>query len=246
MSDFQKGTPRAKTMLNDYNQPHPETEQPMPGGKFNGAMRFEQKGNGKIVLRLHDGVWTTEKKTTREVELDYMERGALFDAVLQAADEKSPFASVNIPVNQKGWVRGPTGSKPTDTPINMCNLIVSREPDGRVSLEYVKNDYRFKVVFRLKNVASYKIKMPDGTVKDDVGMPSRSSARSWSNWHAPLLNQMEREAWTPRETKPFNGGGQGGGNGGGQWQQRNNGSNGGNGGNGGNKPIEEEFDTIEW
>lgn len=245
MAEYQKGTPRAKTILNDYMQPHPETEQPVQGAKHNGALRFEQKANGRIVLRVYDNVWSDQKKTTREVELDYNERGTLFEAVRQASDEKCSFASVNIPINQRGWMRTATGNKLTDDPINMCNLIVSREPDGRVSLEYVKADFRFKVLFRLKNCASWKIKTVTGEIKDDAGLPSRASARTWCNFHETLLNDMERAVWTPRVTNAGGAGGQGGAGGGQQWQPRNNGGAA-NAGNGASKPVEEAFDEIDW
>lgn len=243
-----QGQTRPKTILNDYAQPHPETEQPLPGAKHNGALRFEQKINGEIVLRVFDNVWNDQKRVTREVSVNYNERGAIFDAVRLAADMSTPFVSAQIPVNQNAWVRGSDGkSKRTDEPVNQCNIIVSRDDKGRVSLTYQKGDYSFKTVFRLHNAASYKVKTPDGQVIEDFGMPSRSSARTWCNFHEQLLNDMERASWQPRVSN--NGGGNnnnGGGNN--NWQNRNNnnGNGGGNGGGSMNQATQDFDDDVIW
>lgn len=258
MSDFQRpqNQSRPKTMLNDYTQPHPETEQPLQGAKHNGALRFEQKINGDIVLRVFDGIWSQEKRVTREVMLNYNERGVLFDTIRQAADMSTPFSSAQLPINQNAWVRGNDGkSKRTDEPVNSCNFIISRDEKGRVTLTYQKGDYSFKTVFRMANVAAMRVKNPDGTTTEDFGMPSRASARAWCNFHEELLNDLEWKSWKPKGGNNANaGGGQGGGNN--NWQNRGGNNNGGGnsggnagGGNGGgsmNATTQEFDDDIEW
>lgn len=248
-----QGQTRPKTILNDYTQPHPETEQPLPGAKHNGALRFEQKINGEVVLRVYDNIWNDQKRVTREVSVNYNERGAIFDAVRTAADMSIPFVSAQIPINQNAWVRGSDGkSKRTDEPVNQCNLIVSRDDKGRISLTYQKGDYSFKCVFRLHNAASYKVKLPDGSVIEDFGMPSRSSARTWCNFHEPLLNSMELATWQPRQSNNNNNNNNAGGNN--NWNRNNNagGNGGGNqgGGNSGggsmNQTTQDFDDDVVW
>lgn len=250
MSDFQRpqNQARPKTMLNDYAQPHPETEQPLQGAKHNGALRFEQKINGDIVLRVYDNIWSDQKRQIREVTMNYNERGVLFDTVRQAADLSNPFASAQLPINQHSWVRENGQSKRTAEPVNSCNFIVSRDEKGRVTLTYQKGDFSFKTVFRMANVAAMRVKNADGTTTEDYGMPSRSSARSWCNFHEELLNDMEFKAWKPRGNAANNANGAGAANNN-SWQNRgNNNAGGGNTGGGGSMAaVTTEFDDdVEW
>lgn len=247
-----QGQTRPKTILNDYGQPHPETEQPLQGARYNGAMRFEQKISGEIVLRCFDNIFNANgpKAPPREVSLNYNERGVLFDTIRSAANLKEEFVSAQIPINQKAWIREGGASKLTPEPVNNCNLIVSRDDKGRVSLTYQKGDYSFKVVFRLHNAPAIRVKLADGSAIEDFGAPSRSSARIWCNWHEAKLNEMEQAAWKPREPKN---GGAGGGNGGNQsWKNNNSGgNNSGNGGNNGgggsmNQTTEDFDDDVNW
>lgn len=240
-----QATPRAKTILNDYSQPHPETEKPVEGAKRNGQLRFEQKANGKIVLRVYDNVWNENAKpVTREAELNYSERGAIFDAVRQAAEKNTDFASLIIPVNQRQWMRTNGINKLSDEPINVCNFIITRREDGRISLTYQKADFKFETVFRLANVDAFKKRTKTGEIIEDRGAPSQASARSWCTFHEPTLNDMEKAAWKPKENKNnnnFQNNNNGGGNNNGGWQKTNTGGNGGNG-----AAVEESFEEIDW
>lgn len=247
MANFPAPTPRPKTVLNDYGQPHPETEQPVQGARYNGALRFEQKSNGDIVLRCYDNVFSQggEKRQIREVTLNYNERGVLFDYVRQAADMSVQFSSAQLPINQTGWLRENGQSKPTPEPVNMCNFIIGRDDKGRVSLTYQKGDFSFKTVFRMHNVPSVRYKTTGGEVVEDFGGPSRSSARTWCNFHEPLLNKMYIDVWKPKEPKGGNGAGNN------NWNKPNNNNGGGNNGSsnsgGSMNATTEEFDTeLDW
>lgn len=240
----QQGNTRAKTIFNDYTQPHPETEQPLQGARNNGQLRFEQKVNNAWVLRVYDNVWNDQKRITREVEVNYNERGNIFDAVRQAADMSVDFVQACIPINQKGWVRGPDGkTKPSDEPINQCNIIIARDEKNRVTMTYQKADYKFTTVFRLHNAPAWKMRGKDGNVYEDFGAPSRAAARSWCNFHEQAMNTLSISTYVPRAPKT-----PAGGNGGGGWNNNgggNGGNSGGNGGGGMNQMTQDFDDTIE-
>lgn len=238
-NQFQKQS-RAKTLLNDYLQPHPETEQPFQGSKYNGQMRWEQKNNGDVVLRMYDGVYNpNQKNIVREVTMNYNERGVLFDTIRQAADIVQPFSTAQLPINQKVWTRENGQNKISDEPVNVCNFIITRDDKGRVTMTYQKGDYTFKTIFRLHNVAALRFKNAAGEVTEDYGFPSRASARTWCNFHESILNEMEMNAWKPRGGNNNQNNNNGGNN-----FNRNN--NGGNNGGSMNQTTTEYDEDIDW
>lgn len=251
MSNF-NGTPtnqRKKTIINDYRQPHPTTEEPMPGGKYPAQLMFDQKNNGEIVMKISDGIFGEQKSNHKEVPLDYMHRGILFEAIMEAATDPQ-FTQKSIAVRWKQFVFQQGGGRMSDQPILQCNLIVARGQDGRIMLGYVKGEYKAQFFFKGPKDTVVYIKSQDGNRSEDVGVMSRWSAKSWVNFHRPLLDRMDTEGWTPPKPKNNtnnNGGGFGGGNnnrgnGGGNSYNGNNG----NGGGGNNMPETDDFDNLNF
>lgn len=233
MSGQQATNQRPRLIINDYTQNHPETKQPFQGAKFNGQAYWALKNNGRIVLIFKDNVWVNNQASpTRELELSFTERGVLFDTIRQAASNDD-FVSAMVPVNQKVWIKENGKNKRSDTPVNIANIVIARNPEGEISMEYVKGDYKMQVFFAMPNAPKFKYRLKDGSVIEDSGRPSQSAARGWCNKMEPYLNKLEEDNYQPRVTNTN--AGNGGGN---NWPRNNNGGgNGGyNGGGGGSVP----------
>lgn len=259
MSNF-NGAPNAnqrkKTILSDYRQPHPCTDEPMPGGKYPAQIMWDQKNNGEIVLKISDGIFGEAKSNHKEVTMDYAHRGILFEAILEAASDPN-FTQKSIAVRWKAFVFQGGQGRMSDQPILQCNFIVARDPNGWVTLGYVKGDYKVPVRFKGPKDSVVYIKGPDGNRTEDTGTMSRWAARSWVNFHRPILDRMEQDGWTPPKPKGGNangnnnGGGnnynnnrpQGNNNGGGN--NYNQGNNGNGGGNSAPAPVD-DFDGIDF
>ena len=74
-----QGTPRKKSFLNDWRQPHPATDAPLEGGKYPAQFMWEVTNAGKIVLKISDGVFKEGAKSPhKEVEMNGYDRNILF------------------------------------------------------------------------------------------------------------------------------------------------------------------------
>lgn len=227
MSQQPAFTPRKKTILTDYRLPHPKTQEPLPGAKYPAQLMFDQKNNGKIVLKINDGIFKPGANTNhKEVELDGYERNSLFEAVLEATNNPE-FGIRQLSIRKHQFVNGAGGGRMSEQPIVQANFTIERDSEGRVSLGYSKGDYKAKFIFQGPNQTVLMVRGADGA-SEDHGMMSRFGARTWVNFHREVLTQMEVAGWAPPKPRNPPAGGQGG------------------GGGFNNKPnvVEEDFDDI--
>lgn len=235
MSNGAANTPRKKTLLDDYRQPHPATKDPLPGGKYPAQAMWQQKNNGAIVFKINDGVFEKgQKNNPKEVDMNYVDRGVLFDAILDATNDPN-FGTKQISIAKRQYIFAGGQSKLSDNPIVQAMFTIVRDKDGIIRLGYSKGDYKAQIIFKGANFTTVRMKGETGEAYEDTGMMSRWAARTWVHFHRALLDEMERNGWEP--PKPRDGGN---GNGGG------NNYNGGNGGNRGNNAgYDESIDEID-
>lgn len=205
-------TPRKKSILNDWRMPHPTTEQPLAGAKYPAQLMWEIKNNGKVVLKVNDGIFKQDGANKhKEVELDAYDRGVLFEGLLEAT--KNPdFKTKQIDVRARQFVFQGGQGRMSDQPISQVKLTIARDDKGVVSLGYSKGDYKARFVFKGPRDSVLMARVGDETVEDH-GTMSRWALRNWVNFHRPILDRMEVEAWEP--PKPRDGGTGGGNSGGG-------------------------------
>lgn len=216
------GKPRKKNMLNDYRQPLPCSDEPMPGSKYPAQLMWEQKANGNIVLKIADGVFQENAKGNhKEAEMVAADRNILFQALLDAADNPN-FGSKQIAVRKKQFVFQGGQRRMSDQPVVQCYLTISRNERG-VTLGYSKGDYKVLIRFRGPNDSTVFVKNEAGERMEDHGLMSRWAVKGYVGFHQPILDQMELTGWEPPKPRGEQGGG--GDSGGGY--------GGGNGGNGG-------------
>lgn len=222
MSNGAVNTPRKKTLLDDYRQPHPATKDPLPGGKYPAQGMWQQKNNGTIVFKINDGVFEKgQKNNPKEVDMNYVDRGALFEAILEATNDAN-FGVKQIPIAKRQYIFAGGQSKLSDNPIVQATFTVMRTKEGVITVGYSKGDYKAQLIFKGANFTTVYYKNDAGEKVEDIGMMSRWAARTWVRFHADLLDEMERNGWEP--PKPRDGGNGGGGNnyGGGNGGGRNN------------------------
>lgn len=216
MSNNNQGfTPRKKTLLDDWRAPHLATAEPMQGGKYPAQLTWQQKNNGGIVLKVNDGVWKEGGggNQHKEVDMDFASRGLLFEAVLEAANNPD-FKTKQFSLRKRQFVRGPNGNRMSDQPITQATFTVIRKQDGTIQLGYSRGDYKPLFVFK-GPFESVLLTREDGESVEDVGLMSRLAARSWVNFHRPILDKLEFEGWQPPKPRNNNNNNGGGNNGGG-------------------------------
>lgn len=208
-------TPRKKLLLNDWRMPHPATEQPLAGGKYPAQLMWEQKNNGKIVLKVNDGNFTqgANGNKHKEVELDYADRDILFEGLLEATNNPD-FKTKQIDVKARTFVFTGGQGRMSDQPISQVKLTIIRNDKGCISLVYSKGDYKAPVIFKGPRDTVLLVRDGDQTIEDH-GTMSRWATRAWVNFHRPVLDRMELEGWEPPKPKgdaagaPRSGGGGG-------------------------------------
>ena len=220
------GTPRKKNLLNDYRQAHPVTEAPLEGGKYPAQLMWEQANNGKIMLKVNDGVFKEGGGKHKEVELDIYDRGVFFETLLEATKQPD-FGTRQVNVARKQFVfagggGGGGGGRMSDNPITQVLLTITRQPDGKIVVGYSKGDFKAQFIFKGPRHTTLLMKGPDGARVEDHGTMSRMAVRNWVNFHRPMLDRMENESWEPpkprgdapnnnnRNNNTNNGGGGGG------------------------------------
>lgn len=230
---------RKKTLLDDWRQPHPATLQPMDGGKYPAQGVFQQKNNGAIVFKISDGVFKQGNggSNHKEVELNYADRGALFEGVMEAATNPN-FDTRQLVIQKKTFIKSGGMSKISDNPIVQGTFTIIRDKNGVITLVYSKGDYKAPLVFRGPNDTVLYMKNEAGERVEDRGTMSRWAARAWVAFHRGVLDDMERAAWEPRP--PRDNGGQN--NGG----RNNGGGNGYNNGGGGGNSYDSDFEEPEF
>lgn len=228
--------PRKKMLLNDWKQPLPCTDAPLEGGKYPAQLMFEQMNNGKIVMKVSDGVYKEGGNKLKEIEMDWMHRNILFEAILEACDNKD-FDIKQISVRWKQFVRAGGMSRMSEQPIQQGYLTIQRDKNGCISLKFSKGaDYEAQFRFKGPKDTVVMVRNTEGQRVEDHGIMSRWSAKAWVNFHRPILDRMETEGWEP--PKPRDGGNGGNNNGGGN---RNNGGGNSNNSNGGG--FDDDFDS---
>lgn len=216
--------PRKKHILNDYRQPLPATAEPLPGGKYPAQLMWEQKNNGAIVLKVNDGVYKEGGKNThKEVDMDWYDRGVLFEALLEAANSKE-FVERQVVPRKKQFVYQPGGGKMSDSPIVQVKLTIRREANGFITLGWSKGDYKAVFIFNGPRDMVIMTKGADGNAVEDHSILSRFSVRAYVKFHDRILSQMEENGWEPPKPREPAGGSGGGGGG---YNNRNNGGGGG-------------------
>lgn len=239
MQQQQNFQPRKKTILNDYRSPLPATLAPLEGARNPAQFMWEMKNNGKIVFKVNDGVYKQGAKSThKEVEMDYQERGVVFAALREAATNRD-FINKQLVLRKKDFVFTNGRGQMSENPIVKATFTIRRDKDNVIYWGYSKGDYKVEVVFKGPHDTVLYFKDSEGNRKEDRGGLSSFNVVSYVNFHEPILNEMEREHWTP--PKPKDGGNGNGGN-------NNGGGNGGynnGGGNNYNKPPMTDFDDED-
>lgn len=219
-----QGTPRKKSYLNDWRQPHPASEKPVEGGKYPAQFMWEITNAGKVVLKISDGVFKEGAKSPhKEVEMSAYDRGILFDTLLEATNPAIEFKTRQFMVKKHDFVRVGGQSRLSEQPITKVTFTISRDEQGIVTLVYSKGDYKVTTRFKGPNSSVIMIRNDAGEVVEDHGFMSRMYTRSWVNFHRPVLDRMELEGWEP--PKPRDGSGGGNNNGGGGGYRNNGGGN---------------------
>jgi len=233
-------TPRKKSFLNDWRQPHPCTEAPLEGGKYPAQFMWEVTNAGKIVLKVSDGVYKEGAKNThKEVELNGYDRGVFFEALLEATNNPD-FKTKQLVVKKHQFVRQGGQSRMSESPITQVTLTIIREDNGVIWVGYSKGDYKVKVRFKGPNSTVLMMRDPaTNELVEDSGLMSRFAARNWVNFHRYVLDRMELEGWEPPKSQNNNNGGSNGGSGGGH--QRNNNPNQSN-----SNFTDDDFDDIDF
>lgn len=234
----QQFQPRKKTILNDYRMPLPASIAPLEGARNPAQFMWELKNNGKIVFKVNDGVYKQGAKNThKEVELDWSERGMVFEALRDAVKNKD-FVNKQIPIRKKDFVFTGGRSQMSETPILKATFTIRRDEQGIIYWGYSKGDYKVEVSFRGPNDTSVFYKDENGNRREDHGALSRYNAAAYVRFHEPILNRMEEEHWTPPKPKPDAGNGNYNSNGGGHT------------GGGGSKPSadfdDSDFDDVDF
>lgn len=238
MQQQQQFQPRKKTILSDYRMPLPASLVPLEGARNPAQFQWELKNNGKIVFKVNDGVYKQGAKTThKEVEMDYSERGVVFEAIREAVRNKD-FVSKQIAVRKRDFVFTGGRSQMSDQPILKATITIRRDDRGVIFWGYSKGDYKVEVVFSGPNDTVVYYKDSEGNRREDHGALSRYYAMAYVRFHEPILNRMEDEHWTPPKPKPDQNNGGGGYN--------NNGGGNNNSNYGGNKqPPIDDFDDED-
>jgi hypothetical protein len=197
---------RKKTFLNDYRQAHPCTDEPMPGGKYPAQLMFEQKITGQIVLKVNDGVFKEGKSTHKEVEMDAYDRGILFEALNEAANN-ADFKTKKLVFAKHQFVFQGGSGRMSDKPVVQVNMVITRDDNGQITVGYSKGDY--KAVFRFKGPRSTVVMVRNaaGETVEDHGVMSRWAVRHWTSFMKPVLEHMELTGWEPPKPRGDAGGG---------------------------------------
>lgn len=189
--------PRKKTLLTDYRQPHPVSTAPVEGAKYPAQLMWDQANNGKITLKVNDGVYKEGAKSThKEVDMDYSHRGVLFEALEEACRDPN-FGTKQIPVQWKQFVFTGGSGRQSDSPVIQVILTISRDKAGCISMGWSKGDYKVQFKFKGPKDTTVYIKNAEGVREEDHGIMSRWSVRAWIAFHRPMLDRMERDAWEP-------------------------------------------------
>lgn len=193
---------RNKTIFDDWRQPLATTTEPVGGAKYNAQCVFQQKSNGKIVMKINDGVYDPNAKgpNHREVELNWADRNNLFEGLLEASNNAN-FKKAQYQVRKKDFIKSGGQSKISDNPITKAQITIERDEKGVVSFTYRKGEYSATIVFRGPNDSIMLMKSPTGETYEERGLMSQWAARSWVKWHQESLNQMEKDRWEPQAPK---------------------------------------------
>lgn len=194
-------TPRKKTLLTDYRQPHPVSIEPVAGAKYPAQLMWDQANNGKLMLKVNDGVYKEGAKTNhKEVEMDYAHRGMLFEALMEATQDEN-FKTKQIAVQWKQFVFAGGSGRMSDAPVLQVFLTITRDATGCITLGYSKGDYKVQFKFKGPKDTVVYVKNDAGERVVDEGIMSRWAVRAWCGFHRPLLDRMDNDAWEAPKPK---------------------------------------------
>jgi len=192
---------RRKTIFDDWKQPQASTIDPVQGGKYPATWIIQQKSNGKIVMKINDGIYDPNSKSNhREVEMNWSDRNALMEGILEACMDAG-FESRQMVIRKKDFIKSGGQSKISDNPIVKAMFTIDRSKDGVISVTYRKGEYSAKIVFRGANDTVLYMKNAEGQKVEDHGTLSRWAARAWVKWHQEPVNTMERDMYEPPAPK---------------------------------------------
>lgn len=232
MSDYTpngNGNSRPKTPMNDYRYPHPKTKDPLPGGKYRAQGFWELTSSGKVVFKVQDGVFSQGDNAykKKEVELDAIERNAIFQLLREAATEPT-FTKSSYTVKDFGFVKQGGESKLSDQPITKATFTVIRDQNGVVQLGFSKSDFKALLVFDNARESTL-MDFVDGEFRPAHARMSRLYVMGYLSAVEGWLNFEENARYQPP-------------------QRKNNAGNNNNRGNGGgssyNKPPVDDFEDI--
>ena len=194
---------RRKTIFDDWKQPQAATIDPVQGGKYPATWIIQQKSNGKIVMKINDGIYDPNSKSNvhKEVEMNWSDRNALMEGILEACADPS-FETSQMVVRKKDFIKSGGQSKISDNPIVKAMFTIDRDKNsGVISVTYRKGEYNAKIVFRGANDTVLYRKDSTGNKVEDHGTLSRWAARAWVKWHQDPVNSMERDMYEPPAPK---------------------------------------------
>lgn len=194
---------RRKTIFDDWKQPQASTVDPVQGGKYPATWIIQQKSNGKIVMKINDGIYDPNSKSNvhKEVEMNWSDRNALMEGILEACSDTS-FETSQMVVRKKDFIKSGGQSKISDNPIVKAMFTIDRDKNsGVISVTYRKGEYSAKIIFRGANDTVLYRKDSTGNKVEDHGTLSRWAAKAWVKWHQDPVNQMEREMYEPPAPK---------------------------------------------
>lgn len=193
---------RRKTIFDDWKQPQAATIDPVQGGKYPATWIIQQKSNGKIVMKINDGIYDPNSKSNhKEVEMNWSDRNALMEGILEACEDPN-FETSQMVIRKKDFIKSGGQSKISDNPIVKGMFTIDRNKNtGVISVTYRKGEYDAKIVFRGAFDTVLYRKGADGQKYEDHGTLSRWAAKAWVKWHQDPVNQMEREMYEPPAPK---------------------------------------------
>lgn len=192
---------RRKTIFDDWKQPQASTIDPVQGGKYPATWIIQQKSNGKVVMKINDGIYDPNSKSNhREVEMNWSDRNALMEGILEACNVEG-FETRQLVIRKKDFIKTGGQSKISDNPIVKAMFTIDRSKGGVISVIYRKGEYDAKIVFRGANDTVLYMKNAEGVKVEDHGTLSRWAARAWVKWHQDPVNQMERDMYEPPAPK---------------------------------------------
>lgn len=222
---------RPQTVFNDFRYPMPKSDKPVEGAKHPARWTWECGLNGNIYFKVNDGIWGRDDKNakSKEVELSWADRGALFGLMEEAINNPN-FSKSQYHV--KKTVFG-SGGRMNDHPSILATFTIMRDGEGRILVGYTKGTYKVMFPFTSPYDSVILIASGDSEPREERGLMSRVYCKAFIDFSKRFLDDYEFNNFKPREKKGDSNNG-GGGNRGGNNNWGGNNNSGGNQGGGSN------------